>query len=142
MGDELPLNKSAHALAVALTTGIIRDGGSTVSILLKDMNASQALFNSATILGSNTFPYPKGSNTTINIFNLTFPVTANAGLGYLDQSMAVAGNMNGHFAVLYPDEFDQLYQIVAMASELANVHGACYCILSVRLHESPILSMR
>jgi hypothetical protein len=62
-GDELPLNKSAHALDVTLMTSIMRDGGGSFSKSSEGLNASQTpseqCFNSAVIHGSNIIPYPK-----------------------------------------------------------------------------------
>ena len=114
--QELPLNQSAPAIDVALLTGIMRDDGGPFSKFSKSSNASQALteqgFDAAAILGSNQFPYPQGSNTTITIFNLTARVTTDAEFRCLGQSTALSGAENGVFPVVYSYEFDRAYQIV------------------------------
>jgi carboxylesterase type B len=116
MKEELPLNKSAPSMDVALMTGIMRDDGGPFSKFSKSSNASQALkeqgFDSANILGSNKFPCPQGTNTTINIFNLTSRVTTDAEFRCLGQATAVASALNGVFPVVYSYEFNRAYQIV------------------------------
>jgi hypothetical protein len=52
-GDELPLNKSAHALDVTLMTSIMRDGGGSFSKSSEGLNASQAPQNNASIRRSS-----------------------------------------------------------------------------------------
>ncbi|KAF2787988.1 alpha/beta-hydrolase [Melanomma pulvis-pyrius CBS 109.77] len=110
---ELPLYESAPAIDVALMTGIMRDDGGPFSKFSKTLNASQALteqgFDSADIL--DKFPVPKGSNATIDIFNLTARVTTDAEFRCLGQSTAFVGS-KGIFPVVYSYEFDRAYQIV------------------------------
>lgn len=113
--DELPLDGSAPAKDVVVMTGIMRDDGDPFSSFSTSLNASQALteqgYDAADILGSNQFPVPKGSNTTLDIFNLTARVATDAEFRCLTQSTAYSAAKNSAFPRVYSYEIDRGYQI-------------------------------
>ncbi|KAF2002360.1 alpha/beta-hydrolase [Amniculicola lignicola CBS 123094] len=114
--NELSLDKAAARHNVNLMTGVMRDDGAPYSSLKGSSNATKALLeqgfaNPSSILESKSFPFPTGSNGTMNTFNLTSRVWTDATFRCLTQSTAIAAVKNVIFPVVYSYEFHRGYQI-------------------------------
>jgi carboxylesterase type B len=112
---ELLLDGSGPTLNVAVMTGVMQDDGAPFTSFSKSSNVSQVLtdqgFDAANILGSNKFPVPQGTNSTLDIFNLTSRVATDAMFRCLTQSTVYSSVSNGVFPMVYSYEFDRGFQI-------------------------------
>ena len=114
--NALPLNGSGLVANVHLLLGIMHDeAGALIPYPTDTMNASEAL--AAVGLNPNLsgsypelFPVPSGSNSTLDIFNMTVRASTDAALRCLDQSLAVAGVRNHLFKSVWFYEYGRSYQ--------------------------------
>lgn len=116
--SELPLGSDARGSLseVHLLHGLMRDDGAAMSTYIQTSNLSESItangWNTSIVDGSPMlFPTPEGSNSTLNIFNVTSRVATDAIFRCVNQAAVYAGVSNGVFAPnQYYYEFNRSYQ--------------------------------
>ncbi|KAL4251067.1 AB hydrolase superfamily protein [Abortiporus biennis] len=110
----LPTNGSGPIANVHTMMGFMRDDGAAFIGFPTSDNLVAALAQNGlpqTPANSSLFPIPTtGTNTTLNVFNVTARVTTDGEFRCLDQSTAIAGVTHNLFKSLWFYEFNRSYQ--------------------------------
>ncbi|KUJ14597.1 cholinesterase [Mollisia scopiformis] len=115
--SELIVNGSANAAlkGVHIMEGLMRDDGAAIISYVQTTNLTTSLnqdgFSAASIIPSDLFPQPTGTNTSLDVFNVTSRVGTDTIFRCIDQATAYSVMLNNVFA---PDqyfyEFNRSYQ--------------------------------
>lgn len=112
----LNLKKSSTVAHVPLMIGFLRDDGASFTSFPTTDNLTTELTNqgypAAEIISSGKFPLPPGTNTSLNIFNVTSRVSTDSTFRCLGAAAAYAGVQNNLFPSVYLFEFNRSYQAV------------------------------
>ena len=112
----LRLNQKASLPHTHLLYGLTRDDGAALTTYVRTTNLNVAIaiddFNVPVVTNTSLFPIPTGTNTTLNIFNVTSRVATDTIFRCFDQAAAYAGTFNDVFAPnQYFYEFNRSYQL-------------------------------
>lgn len=114
ISDELQLSGKGPVANVHLMMGFMRDDGAAFIGFPTTTDVTTALnddgFNASTVVPSGEFPQPAGSNTTLDVFNVTARVATDGEFRCLDQATAFAGAQNHLFKDIHFYEFNRSYQ--------------------------------
>ena len=115
--SELILNGSANPAlkGVHIMEGLMRDDGAAIISYIQTTDLTTSLnddgFNAASVISSNLFPEPAGTNTSLNVFNVTARVGTDTIFRCIDQAAAYSALKYDVFAGdQYFYEFNRSYQ--------------------------------
>ncbi|EJT98148.1 alpha/beta-hydrolase [Dacryopinax primogenitus] len=105
---ELPLTGTGPLARVNVMIGNMRDDGAAI---ISYPTQGESLLNAAVAATGGLFPLPSGSNTTLDIFNLTARMGTDTIFRCLSEATAQSGLNHSLFKSLWYYQFERSYQL-------------------------------